>query len=402
MNGPDRSADTVVVAVARTPFGRFEGTLREINGPNLGAFAINEVLTRARVAPQEIDALYGGVGMIGSAVLTPVRQAVLLSKLLETTPSTSIDRACCSGMTAIGTGMKDIACGEARAVLCGGFESLSQTPILWPRQRARRIGDVSVTDPLLMRGLVVDRPIPVYSGDEALRYGIDRREQDAWALQSHQRYFAAEASSYFEFERFTLDITDAKGRPRRVSTDESPRKDTDLEKLSCLDPVYGGKTVTPGNAPGLNDGAAFLCICRRDFAVDHGLEPLARLVDYVQVCGSPTSGTATPATAIVKLAARNDRRPSDWDLIEINEAYAATPLVSTLILGDGDRVEADRLRRRTNIHGGAVAIGHPLGASGARIVMTLISALRERGGGRGAAAICGGFGQGDAIMIEVL
>ena len=133
----------------------------------------------------------------------------------------------------------------------------------------------------------------------------------------------------------------------------------------------------------------------------HGLMPLARLVDYVQVCGGPTSGTVTPATAIIRLAARNDRKPGDWDLLEINEAYAATPLVSTLVLADGDRAQADRIRDRTNVHGGAVAIGHPLGASGARIVMTLINGLRARGGGRGVAAICGGFGQGDAVMVEV-
>jgi acetyl-CoA C-acetyltransferase len=165
--------------------------------------------------------------------------------------------------------------------------------------------------------------------------------------------------------------------------------------------VYGGKTVTAGNAPGLNDGAAFLVVTRRDFAEDRGLQPLARLIDYVQICGGPTSGTSTPAAAISRIAARNDRGPADWDLLEINEAYAATPLVSTLVLADGDRTKAERIRERTNIHGGAVAIGHPLGASGARIVMTLINGLRARGGGRGAAAICGGFGQGDALMVEV-
>ena len=392
--------DIVVVAVARTPFGRFEGALAGIEAPRLGALAIDEVVARSGIAPNEIDALYSGVGMIAAAMLTPVRQAVLMSKLPETTPSAAIDRACCSGMTAIGMGMKDIRCGEARAVVCGGFESLSRTPILWPRQRARRIGDVSANDPLLMRGLTVDRPIPVYSGDEAVRHGIDRSQQDEWALQSHRRYFAAEESGYFDFERFAVEVYDGKAA-RRVTTDESPRADSSLEKLARLEPVYGGKTVTAGNAPGLNDGAAFLMLMRRDFADAHKLEPLARVVDYVQVCGGPTSGTATPATAIARLAQRVGRAPADWDLVEINEAYAATPLVSTLILAGGDRVETDKLRERTNVHGGAVAIGHPLGASGARIVITLINGLRRRGGGRGVAAICGGFGQGDAVMVEV-
>ena len=397
----NQADDIVFVAAARTPFGRFEGAFKDIEAPRLGALAINEILARCGSLKDAVGALYAGVGMIGSAVLTPVRQAVLLSNLPQSTPSAMIDRACCSGMTAIGVGMKDIRCGEAKAVIAGGFESLSRTPVLWPRQRERRIADVTMTDPLLMRGMMVDRPIPVYSGDEALRHGVSRLEQDEWAMRSHQRYFAAAAAGYFSFERFAVDTTDGKGRARRVDADESPRADSSLEKLAALTPVYGGKTVTAGNAPGLNDGAAFVAITRRDVAAAHGIAPLARLVDYVQVCGGPTSGTTTPATAILRLAERNGCGPAAWDLLEINEAYAATPLVSTLVLAGNDQAVAESLRERTNVHGGAVAIGHPLGASGARIVMTLINGLRRRGGGRGAAAICGGFGQGDAVMIEV-
>jgi acetyl-CoA C-acetyltransferase len=186
-----------------------------------------------------------------------------------------------------------------------------------------------------------------------------------------------------------------------LTADESPRTDSSLEKLAALVPVYGGKTVTAGNAPGLNDGAAFMVLTRRDIAAEHGLEPLARVADYAQVCGGPTSGTSTPAAAILRIAQRNNLSPTARDLLEINEAYAAVPLVSTLLLADGNRAAADKLRERTNIHGGPVAIGHPLGASGARLVMTLINGLRRRGGGRGVAAICGGFGQGDAVLIEV-
>jgi len=397
----EKADDIVVAAVARTPFGRFEGALKNVEAPRLGALAINEVLERVGPLSGQIDAVYGGVGMMSSAVLTPVRQAVLLSNLPETTPSASVDRACCSGMTAIGFGMKDIRCGEARAVMCGGFESLSRTPVLTPRQRRSRIGDVLTTDPLLMRGLMVDRPIPVYSGDEALHHGVSRLEQDEWALRSHHRYFAAEKEGYFEFERFAVATDNGDGAKASLATDESPRSDSSLEKLATLQPVYGGKTVTAGNAPGLNDGAAFIVISRRDVLAHYGMQPLARLVDYTQVCGGPTSGTATPATAIARIAARNSLEPTGWDLLEINEAYAATPLVSTLILAKGDRAAAVKLRERTNTRGGAVAIGHPLGATGARIVMTLINALRTKGGGRGVAAICGGFGQGDAVLLEV-
>jgi len=394
-------ADVVVVSVARTPFGRYEGALRELDGPALGALAIDASVARSGIASSAVDALYGGVGMIASAMLTPVRQAVLSSSLPETTPSATIDRACCSGMTAIGMGFRDIRLGEASVVVCGGFESLSRTPLLWPRQRARRLGDVCVEDPLLIRGRVVEQPIAVYTGDESIRRGVDRAAQDAWALESQRRYARAQADGYFEFERFAVEAPGPKGAARWVTEDESPRPDASLEDLAKLKPVYGGKTVTAGNAPGLNDGAAFLVLCRRDFARANGLEALARIVDYAQVSGASTSGTSTPATAIARLADRAGMDACAWDAIEINEAYAATPLVSTLTLANGNAAMAERLRSRTNMHGGAVALGHPLGASGARIVMTLINGLRRRGGGRGVAAICGGFGQGDAISVTV-
>jgi acetyl-CoA C-acetyltransferase len=393
--------DTVVVAYARTPFGRFEGQLAALDGPALGALAIDETLRRSGLAPAEVDALYGGVGMIGSALLTPVRQALLRSQLPEATPSAAIDRACCSGMTALGVAFKDLRLGEGRAVMAGGFESLSRTPLLMPRRRGRRIGALTLDDPLLLRGSVVEQPISVYSGDEALRRGVDRAQQDEWALRSHQRAGSAEVEGYFDAERFVVSVPQPRGEPLTMRRDESPRPDTTLDKLAKLTPVYGGKTVTAGNAPGLNDGAAFLMLATRAFARERGLQPLARIVDYAQVCGGPTSGTSTPAQAIRRIEQRQRRRSADWALIEINEAYAATPLVSTLALADGDRAAAERLRERTNVHGGAVALGHPLGASGARIVMTLINGLRRRGGGLGVAAICGGFGQGDALMIEV-
>jgi len=392
--------DVVVAGVARTPFGRFEGKLAGIAAPVLGALAIDEAVRRAGIAGDAVDAVYGGVGLIAAAMLTPVREAVLRTRLPETTPSAAIDRACCSGMTAVGIAFKDIRLGEAKAVVCGGFEALSRTPLLLPRQRPR-IGALTVDDPLLLRGTLVEQPISVYSGEESLRLGVDREQQDRWAVQSHARYAAAQAQGYFDFERFTVTATDARGNEERVAEDESPRPDTTYEKLARLKPVYGGKTITAGNAPGLNDGAAFLVLCRRDFAQAHGLPVLARIVDYVQNAGGATSGTSTPGRAVLKLGERNDLRPADLDLIEINEAYAATPLVSTLTMADGDLAGARKLRERTNAHGGAVALGHPLGASGARLVMTLINGLRRRGGGRGAAAICGGFGQGDGILLEV-
>jgi acetyl-CoA C-acetyltransferase len=393
--------DVVVGAVARTPFGRFNGALRACSGPQLGAMVIDAVLERAQLPEGAVDAVYMGVGMIGAATLTPARQAVLLSRLPNETPSLAVDRACCSGMTAVGLAVKDIRAGAAETVLCGGFESLSRTPLLMPRTRDRALGQVVLDDPLMLRGPVVDAPIAAYTSDEALRHGIDRPAQDAWAVESHRRYFAAADRGYFDFERVPVEVPDDAGRLTAVDKDESPRRETSVERLATLKTVHGAKTITAGNAPGLNDGAAALVVLAARKARELGLPILARIRGYAQVSEGPTSGCYTPAIAIGRLLERHGLKAAELDLVEINEAFAATVLVSTLRLADRDPAAAERLRARTNAHGGAVAIGHPLGASGARLVMTLINGLRRRGGGIGAAAICGGFGQGDSVLVEV-
>lgn len=396
-----RDDDVVVGALARTPFGRFNGALRRRSGPELGAAAINAVLERARLPASAVDAAYLGVGMIGAATLTPARQAVLLSRLPHETPSLAVDRACCSGMTAVGLAFKDLRAGAAETVLCGGFESLSRTPLLMPRTRERALGEIVLDDPLLLRGPVVDAPIAAYTSEEALKHGVDRPAQDAWAAESHRRYFAADEQRYFDFERVPVEVPDGAGGTTVVDKDESPRRDTSIERLAALNTVRGAKTITPGNAPGLNDGAAALVVLTARKAREHGLPILARIRGYAQVSEGPTSGSYTPAVAIGRLLERHALALGQVDLIEINEAFAATVLVSTLCLAGRDPAAAERLRARSNVHGGAVAIGHPLGASGARLVMTLINGLRRRGGGIGAAAICGGFGQGDAVLVEV-
>jgi len=390
------SGDVVIAGAARTPFGCFGGALKEVSAPELGAYIIDAVLDRTGLAGEAVEAAYLGVGMIGSGMLTPVRQAVLRSRLAETTPSFGVDRACCSGMTAVGLAFKDIRAGESSLVIAGGFESLSRTPLLLPRSHAARIGQVTLDDPLRMRGDVVALSISGYTAREALAHGIDRAQQDEWALQSHERYFAAEAKGFFSVERIAFETEAA-----RLDKDEAPRADTSLEKLARLGTVHDSETVTAGNAPGLSDGAAAMVVASREAAAAHGLDVRARVLAYAQVCGGPTSGTYTPAVAIRAALKKADARLEDVALIEINEAFAATPLVSTLKLADGDRAQAQRLRARTNVHGGAVAIGHPLGASGARLVMTLAEGLWARGGGLGVAAICGGFGQGDAMLIRV-
>jgi acetyl-CoA C-acetyltransferase len=391
--------DVVVAGYARTPFGRFFGALRDIPAHRLGALAIDELLRRTGVDPGEVDGLYAGVGMASGGVFTPAREAVLASQLPDTTPSLAVDRACCSGMTAIGLAWRELAAGGADLLVCGGFESLSRTPLLAARARRTRPGDPAAVDPaavpydpLLLKSPVEGKAIADYTGEEALAHGVTREMQDEWAAQSHARYFAAEAAGVFDAERFEV---------AGLATDEGPRRDTTAAQLASLPTIYASPTVTAGNAPGLSDGAAFLLLATAKRAARLGLPVLARVAGYAQVAGEPTSGSYTPALAIRALMKAQGRAAYEIDLLEINEAYAATPLVSTLRLGSRNPEMAAELRGRTNVHGGAVAVGHPLGASGARIAMTLVNALGRRGGGRGIAAICGGYGQGDAVMVEV-
>lgn len=393
--------EVVIAAVARTPFGRFGGALADLSAARLSVMAVDALLDRAGIPPELIDALYVGSGLMGSGAFTLARQVTLSSKLKDTTPSATVDRACCSGMSTIGIGWKDLRLGLADALICGGVDNLSAMPLFWPRRRSRQIGPVTVSDPLTLRAPGIEQPIAAYTSTEALALGIDRMQQDQWALQSHSRYFAAQENGYFNFERISVVAPQAKGEDFRIEQDESPRRDTSIEKLSRLKTIYDSETITAGNAPGLNDGAAFVLLVSRQFALSHGLPILARIVDYAQVADGPTSGSYTPAIAIAKLLKRAHMTAEQLKLLEINEAFAATPLVSTLRLANGDMSFAGHLREKTNPHGGAVAIGHPLGASGARITMTLVNGLRRLGGGYGAAAICGGFGQGDALLLEV-
>jgi acetyl-CoA C-acetyltransferase len=266
-----------------------------------------------------------------------------------------------------------------------------------PRRTGTRPGNRQLDDPLLLRTPLLDRSISQYTSDEALEHGVTRAAQDAWALRSHQLYFAEQDRGGFDEERIA--VPGASGA--LVDADEAPRRDASLAALERLKTVYGTPTITPGNAPGLSDGAAFLALASGAACRELGLRSLAEIIDYVQVASGPTSGSYTPAIGLQRLLERNALDPEDLDAIEINEAFAATPLVSLYRLADKDRARAQALEDRTNQRGGAVAIGHPLGASGGRITMSLAQTLRRRGGGIGAAAICGGFGQGDALLLRV-
>ncbi|MDS1140073.1 thiolase family protein [Pusillimonas sp. SM2304] len=392
--------EVVVCAMARSPFGRFDGMLAPLTLPELGAQVIDALLVRAGVEPDAIEALYAGIGLAGGAMLTATRQMLLRSALPETLPSVGIDRACCSGITAISQAARDIASGMQNAAIAGGMESLSNMPLYLPRRHGVRPGTVQLSDPLILGGATVDRPIAAYSGEEALRFGVDRSQQDIWAANSHARYYAAQAQGRFNAEIVPIAVPGADGG-QTVSVDEGPRRDSTPEKLARLKTVYGSPTITAGNAPGLSDGAAFLLLATREFAQANGWPILGRIAACAQVAGGPTSGTSTPAVALQRLLQAAALDLDALDRIEINEAYAATPLVSTQVLAGQDQDIMKVLRERTNPWGGAVALGHPLGASGARLVMTLLAGFAGSSKPqRGAAAICGGFGQGDALLIE--
>ncbi|MCD8516023.1 MAG: thiolase family protein [Burkholderiaceae bacterium] len=391
--------EVVLCDFARSPFGRFNGVLASLDAPGLGAQVINALLAKAKLDPDAVDGLYCGIGLSGAAMLTATRQLLLRSSLPQTCPSAGIDRACCSGMTAISMAARDVALGLSDVVIAGGVESLSNMPLFLPRLHDVRPGSVQLSDPLILGGAVVDRPIATYSGEEALRFGVDRQAQDQWALSSHQRYFDAKSKGLFgpEITAVTLDEGTV------VREDEGPRRDSSLEKLGKLKTVYGSPTITAGNAPGLSDGAAFLIVTTPQRAKDLGLKPRARVLSYAQVAGGLTSGTSTPAVAIQRALLTIGQSIEALDRVEINEAYAATPLVSTKVLAEDDFEVLQALRIKTNPWGGAVAIGHPLGASGARLVMTLMAGFEQSnlsGESLAAASICGGFGQGDAVVLQ--
>lgn len=395
--------EVVLVSAVRTPFGKFGGALREVPGVHLAAHVMQAALARAGVAPDAVDEVYLGTCVPAeTGVIAPVvaRQALHLAGLPDTTVSLTLDRACCSSMTAVQLAERAIRLGEAQIVLVAGAENLSRTPHVLPALRwGARMGHVTIDEPLMMTypGLA---PVAVDTGRIALEHGIGRTELDDWAAQSQERYQAALAAGKVASEIAPLELPGRKG-PVTFAMDEFPKPDTTREALAGLKTVYGSPTITPGNAPGLDAGATGLLLMSRARAEALGVPVLATVRAAVSVAGDLPDIVTIPATAIRKGLARTGWVLEDLDLIEINEAFAAMPLVSTQLLGEGDPARVARLRARTNVNGGAIAIGHPVGASGARITMALAYELARRGGGKGAAAICGGLGQGDCLMLEV-
>jgi acetyl-CoA C-acetyltransferase len=403
---PDEN-DVVIVSACRTPFGRYGGSLKDIDYYDLGAIPMREVLRKVNLSPQVVDEVFWGVGDTSPCKdpYTPVaaRQSLLKAGLPHQTPSISFDMACVSGMHAVKLGAMSIRLGEIDSAIAGGATSFSQEPLVVRGLRfgGYRLGDVKMEDPLFELGYKDFNPVSVDGDDVAFEHGIGRLEQDEWAVRSHVNYGNAWNVGKFKDEIMALTIRQDKGEPKVLDIDEQYRQDTSLEKLSKLKTVYGTRAVTPGNAPGMNDGAAAILIMRRRKAEELGLECLATIVTQVSIAVDPSRIAEAPAYAWMKILKQAELTIDDMAVMEINEAFAAVPLVSTKLFVGDDEKKLRGIRDRTNINGSAIAIGHPNTASGTRIVMNLMYELRRRGGGYALGAICGGLGQSDATIIKV-
>lgn len=384
-----------VLGWARTPFGRFGGALRGVDQRDLGAVVVREALARSGATVP--DHVIMGVNFPGSN-RSIARQLTLRAGLPESTDALTVDRACCSSLTAVRVGVQAIA-GGADLVVAGGTENLSRVPYFVEDLRwGARLGPIELQDQLVVTCPHSGVARAVQAAEEAAEHGVHRRAQDEWAARSHERYWAAHARGFFA-EIMPVDDTLPGARP--LTADESPRTNVSADSLATLPTVNGSATVTAGNAPGLSSGASAVVLVDLDRARASGRRLRGEIIGTGWASGLPHAIGATPALAARRALERAGVGLDAVDLIEINEAFAAVPLVTTSVLADGDRTVAEQLRARTNVNGGAVAIGHPTGASGARLLMTLLAALAERGGGIGLAAICGGVAEAEAVVVRV-
>lgn len=391
---------TVILEGARTPFGKFGGSLQPLTASDLGGAAIQEALKRADVAPDQVDEVIMGTVLQAGQGQIPSRQAASKGGIPWGVKTETINKVCASGMRSITLGDQLIRLGDEQLIVAGGMESMSNSPYYLPKVRTGlKMGDGTVVDGMIYDGLSCAFSenhvhMGTYGNQAANTFSLTREQQDEWALRSHERAIAAIDEGLLAEEIVPVTIPQRKGEPLIVSEDEAPRRGSSLETLAKLRPAFDRDgTITAGNAPGVNDGACAVVLMNEDEAKKRGAEPLAVILGHAEVAIEPERFPETPGHVIKTLLEKTGTSIEDIDLFEINEAFAAVALVSSQIAGlDKEKV---------NVNGGAVALGHPIGASGARVVLTLAYELRRRGGGLGIAAICSGGGQGDAILIEV-
>jgi acetyl-CoA C-acetyltransferase len=380
---------SVIVSAVRTPFGKLGGGLAGYQATELGAIAIRAALARIGVEPGEPQYAILGQVLQAGAGQAPARQAAVGAGLPKETPADTINKVCASSIRAIEIADSMIRAGDVDVVVTGGMESMSNVPYLLAQARfGYRLGNGELIDSMVHDGLrsTFDGLHMVEQNSNVAReLGISREEQDAWAARSHERAAAAQDAGRFDDEIVPVG---------EVTADESVRRDTSLEKLASLQPVFDPDgTTTAGNAPGVNDGASCVVVCSQEWAAKRGLEPLATILSQGYVADDFAYLARTPARAGAQALERAGKTIGDVDRVEINEAFASVASNSTKMLGADEAI--------VNVNGGALALGHPIGASGGRIVGTLVHELRRTGGGLGLVAICSGGGQGDALLIEV-
>ena len=388
----------VLISAVRTPVGRFLGALSSLSATDLGALAIKEAVRRANIPTDRLDEVIMGNVVTAGEGQAPARQAAIGAGLPDDIPAVTINKVCGSGLKAVMLASQAIKAGDGRLFVAGGMESMSNAPYLLPKARTGlRMGDSTVVDSVVRDGLWCAFE-NVHMGEEAEvvadMYKVSRERQDHFAYESHMKAQAATEAGRFHDEMVPVQIPGKKGSTTTVDRDEPIRPDTSIEALSALKPAFrAGGTVTAGNAPGLSDGASATVVASESFARELGLPVLARVTGYAAAAITPRQIFACPPRAVRKLLEKTGMRMSDFDVIEVNEAFSAQ------VLANGQELDWDW--SRVNPNGGAVALGHPIGASGARVLTTLLYELRRRGGGRGLATLCLGGGGAVALSIEV-
>jgi acetyl-CoA C-acetyltransferase len=391
-------SNPVITGIARTPIGKYNGSLASLRAVELGGVTIGAALQRSQIDPGSVDeVIFGHVLQAGEGQVT-ARQAAVHGGLPMTIPSVNVNKVCLSGMSAIGLAERGVRAGDTKFAVAGGMESMSNAPHVVRELRwGVRIGNAEMVDTMQHDGLFCsfDKCTMGESSDHKnQRLGIGRPEQDDWAARSHQRAVEATDNGTFAREIAPVLVTETSGDPTTVDRDEGIRAGSTAESLGTLKPAFvTGGTITAGNASQISDGAAAVVVADRGAAEASGAPIVAEILGYGQIGGPDATLHERPAEALWIALKRADLDVSDLDLVEINEAFAAVALWSSRML--------DIPESKVNVNGGAVALGHPLGASGARLVVTLINALQVRGGGIGAATLCGGGGQGDALIVRV-
>ncbi|MGW8426931.1 MULTISPECIES: acetyl-CoA C-acetyltransferase [Bacillaceae] len=391
-------AKTVIISGVRTPFGKFGGGLSSLTASQLGGIAIKEALVRAGIVGSQVDeVIMGNVLQAGQGQI-PSRQAARHAGLPWEVKTETINKVCASGLRSVTLADQIIRLGEEEIIVAGGMESMSNAPYILPKARwGLRMGDGELKDTMISDGLSCSFTgvhMGTYGNSTADDLEITREEQDSWAYESHQKAIKAIDGGILAEEIISVQVPVRKGEPITIEHDEAPRKDTSAGKLAKLGPAFNNEgTITAGNAPGVNDGAGALVLMSEERAEKEGKTPFAYILAHAEVAVEAKDFPKTPGLVINELLKKTGKSIEEIDLFEVNEAFAAVALASGKI--------ANIAPGKVNVNGGAVALGHPIGASGARIIITLMHELKRRGGGLGIAAICSGGGQGDAILIEV-